>query len=64
MEIFKPQSTIDFMKFRGPLIGVSLLLSILGIVAAVFPGPNYGIDFEGGTEVVGGRREAMGAGSE
>jgi preprotein translocase subunit SecF len=51
MEIFKPRSTIDFMKYRGVLIPVSLFLAFLGIVSAVYPGPNYGIDFKGGTEV-------------
>jgi preprotein translocase subunit SecF len=51
MEIFKPRGTIDFMKHRGPLLAVSLTLAFLGLVSVVFPGPNYGIDFKGGTEV-------------
>lgn len=51
MEIFKPRGTIDFMKYRGPLLIVSFTLTFLGFVSAFFPGPNYGIDFKGGTEV-------------
>jgi preprotein translocase subunit SecF len=51
MEIFKPRGTIDFMKHRGPLLIVSFTLTFLGLVSAFFPGPNYGIDFKGGSEV-------------
>src|SRR3954451_18131432 len=51
MEFFKPRGTIDFMKYRGIVIPVSLFLAFLGIVSAIYPGPNYGIDFKGGTEV-------------
>src|SRR5687768_87392 len=51
MEIFKPRGTINFMKYRGPLIIGSLFLAVLGFVSVFWPGPNYGIDFKGGTEV-------------
>jgi preprotein translocase subunit SecF len=51
MELFKPRGTINFMKYRGPLIGGSLLLALLGLLSVFWPGPNYGIDFKGGTEV-------------
>jgi preprotein translocase subunit SecF len=51
MELFKPRGTINFMKYRGPLIGGSLLLTLLGLISVWVPGPNYGIDFKGGTEV-------------
>lgn len=51
MEFFKPRGTIDFMKHRKFIIPVSLLLALLGLVSVIFPGPNYGIDFKGGTEV-------------
>src|SRR4051794_38577725 len=51
MEFFKPRSTIDFMKHRGLLITISLGLTLLGLLSGFFPGPNYGIDFRGGTEV-------------
>ncbi len=51
MEFFKPRATIDFMKYRAPIISGSLLLALLGFVSVFWPGPNYGIDFKGGTEV-------------
>jgi preprotein translocase subunit SecF len=51
MEFFKPRGTIDFMKHRKVLVTGSLLLTLAGLVLAIFPGPNYGIDFKGGTEL-------------
>lgn len=51
MELFKPRGTINFMKYRGPLITGSLFLTLLGFLSVFWPGPNYGIDFKGGTEV-------------
>jgi preprotein translocase subunit SecF len=51
MEFFKPRGTIDFMKYRGPLLAVSLTLTTMGLLSVFWPGPNYGIDFKGGTEV-------------
>jgi preprotein translocase subunit SecF len=51
MEIFKPRGTINFMKYRAPIITGSLFLAFLGFVSVFWPGPNYGIDFKGGTEV-------------
>ncbi|HEX5658981.1 MAG TPA: protein translocase subunit SecF [Polyangiales bacterium] len=51
MEFFKPRATIDFMKYRAPIISGSLLLALLGFLSIFWPGPNYGIDFKGGTEV-------------
>lgn len=51
MEFIKPGSYFDFMKFRGPVIAVLGLLATLSLVSLFYPGPNYGIDFAGGTEV-------------
>jgi len=51
MEFFKPKGTINFMKYRGIIIPASLFLAFLGVVSVVWPGPNYGIDFKGGTEI-------------
>jgi len=51
VEFFKPRDTIDFMKYRGPIISGSLFLALLGFLSVFWPGPNYGIDFKGGTEV-------------
>jgi preprotein translocase subunit SecF len=51
MEFFKPRATVDFMKVRGPLIVISMILNVMGLASAFWPGPNYGIDFKGGTEL-------------
>src|SRR6478736_4745196 len=51
MEFFKPRGTLNFMKHRGIIIPVSLFLAFLGIASVFWPGPNYGIDFKGGTEI-------------
>ncbi len=50
-EIIKPGTYIDFMRHRRPVIAVSLLLVVASIVSVFVPGPNYGIDFRGGTEL-------------
>ncbi|MBW2212683.1 MAG: protein translocase subunit SecF, partial [Deltaproteobacteria bacterium] len=51
MEFIKPGTYIDFMKYRGPVITVLGLMATLSLVSLFYPGPNYGIDFAGGTEV-------------
>ena len=51
MEIVNPNVTIDFMRHRKPVVLISLALVLLSLGSLFFPGPNYGIDFAGGTEV-------------
>ncbi len=51
MEFIKPGKVFDFMKYRKVVIGVSGLLVIASIASVFYPGPNYGIDFAGGTEL-------------
>ena len=51
MEFIKPGTYIDFMKYRGPVITVLGVMATLSLVSLFYPGPNYGIDFAGGTEV-------------
>ena len=51
MELIKPGTYIDFMKYRRPVITVLGLMALLSLVSLFYPGPNYGIDFAGGTEV-------------
>lgn len=52
MEIFKPGRIYDFMGMRTFWVSLSLLLTVLSTFGAlVWPGPNYGTDFKGGTEV-------------
>ncbi len=51
MEFVKPGTYIDFMKYRAPVIGVLGTLALLSLISLFYPGPNYGIDFAGGTEI-------------
>jgi preprotein translocase subunit SecF len=51
MEFFKPGVTYDFFKYRWPFIFTSIGLTTLSLISLFFPGPNFGIDFKGGTEV-------------
>ncbi len=51
MEFIRPGTYIDFMRHRGAIIGVSVALVTLSLVSLFVPGPNFGIDFAGGTEV-------------
>jgi preprotein translocase subunit SecF len=51
MELFKPGLQIDFMGQRKFWISLSILLVVVSTVLCFFPGPNYGTDFRGGTEV-------------
>lgn len=47
MELFK-NTNFDFLGKKWPFIGVSLLLTVAGLVSLVTRGPRYGIDFRGG----------------
>jgi len=52
MEIIKSGTTIDFMGKRGGAFIISGILIIAGIVSLIMHGgPNYGIDFAGGTVI-------------
>jgi preprotein translocase subunit SecF len=51
MEFFKPGRVFDFMAVRWFWIPLSFLLVIASVVLCFYPGPNYGTDFRGGTEV-------------
>ena len=52
MEIFKPGRVYDFMGMRTFWVSLSAFLTFGSIfLALVYPGPNYGTDFKGGTEV-------------
>ncbi|HHH26937.1 MAG TPA: protein translocase subunit SecF, partial [Polyangiaceae bacterium] len=51
MEFFKPGLVIDFMRHRRVYMGISFTLVALSIISLVYPGPNYGTDFLGGTEI-------------
>src|SRR5579864_2262555 len=51
MEFFKPGRVFDFMGQRKFWIPLSFILVVISTVLCFVPGPNYGTDFRGGTEV-------------
>src|SRR6202161_4451320 len=51
MEFFKPGRVFDFMGQRVFWIPLSFILVIASVILSFYPGPNYGTDFRGGTEV-------------
>ena len=51
MEFFKPGRVFDFMKVRVFWIPFSFIAVIVSVILCFVPGPNYGTDFRGGTEV-------------
>jgi preprotein translocase subunit SecF len=51
MEFFKPGRVFDFMGQRVFWIPLSFILVIASVILCFYPGPNYGTDFKGGTEV-------------
>ena len=51
MELFKPGKTYDFMRVRAYWIALSIALALGSLILLFYPGPNYGTDFKGGTEI-------------
>jgi preprotein translocase subunit SecF len=51
MEFFKPGRQFDFMGVRWFWIPLSFILVGASVILMFFPGPNYGTDFRGGTEI-------------
>ncbi len=52
MQFIKPGTNINFMGMRKAGFGVSLVLILAGLISLIIHnGPNYGIDFAGGTLV-------------
>lgn len=51
MEFFKPGLVIDFMRHRRIYMLISGLLVLASLIGVFYPGPNFGTDFVGGTEV-------------
>jgi preprotein translocase subunit SecF len=51
MEFFKPGRVFDFMGVRWFWIPFSLIAVLVSTILCFVPGPNYGTDFRGGTEV-------------
>ncbi|MEN9528819.1 MAG: protein translocase subunit SecF [Pseudomonadota bacterium] len=51
VEIFPPNYTFDFMKWRGATIGISLAMVVASLLVIAIKGVNYSIDFLGGAEI-------------
>ena len=52
MEIIKPGSSYDFMSKRSFGAKISLLLIIISLGSLIYhKGPNWGVEFTGGTEI-------------
>lgn len=51
MEFFKPGLVVDFLQYRRVFGVISAILVLASVVLLFVPGPNFGIDFKGGTEV-------------
>jgi preprotein translocase subunit SecF len=63
MEFFKPGRVFDFMGQRRFWIPLSFILVFASVVLCFYPGPNYGTDFRGGTEVEIAFNKAVDAGA-
>jgi preprotein translocase subunit SecF len=62
MELIKPGTQYDFMKWRWHFLGASLFLLVLSTISFFYPGPKLGTDFKGGTELEVAFKEAVTAG--
>jgi preprotein translocase subunit SecF len=51
MDIIRPGTQIDFMKYKKIVGIISVALIVISLAAMLFRGLNYGIDFTGGTEI-------------
>ncbi len=51
MQLIKPNTKIDFMGRRRLFALISVCAVVGSIVLVIFPGPKYGIDFTGGTQI-------------
>lgn len=52
MELIKPGTKYDFVGISKPALGLSLVLILAGLLSLIIKGgPNYGIDFTGGSVV-------------
>ncbi|MEE2752183.1 MAG: hypothetical protein VX519_12195, partial [Myxococcota bacterium] len=51
MQLIKPDTKIDFIGFRKKTGVLSTILVSLSVALFIVVGPNWGIDFTGGTEV-------------
>src|SRR6476660_929979 len=62
MEFFKQHKVYDFMRVRKFWIALSIFLTLSSAILLFYPGPNYGTDFRGGTEIEVAFSKAIDAG--
>ncbi len=52
MELIKPNTNYDFVGYLKPAVALSVALILVGLASLLYRGgPNYGVDFVGGTVV-------------
>ena len=51
-QIVKPGTNFDFMGKKGIFLALSSLLVLGSLLSLIFVGPNFGIDFRGGTDII------------
>jgi len=51
MQFIKPDINIPFMRYTRIAGLVSVVAAVACLALTIWPGPNYGIDFKGGTEI-------------
>src|SRR5687768_7004741 len=51
MEFFRPGLYLDVMKYRTTFVLLSTVLVLATVAGFFWPGPNWGTDFRGGTEL-------------
>lgn len=56
---YRPTPTYDFLKHRRIIGIISAILCLGAVMLMIYPGPNYGIDFSGGTNIVAKFSEGM-----
>lgn len=55
----KKKRTFDFLGKRNFFGAISAIAVLVSLVLMVYPGPNYGIDFAGGTNIIASFDEAV-----
>lgn len=51
MELFNPNSNIDFMRWRKVSLGISAILMVISAAIIFMRGLDYGLDFTGGANI-------------
>ncbi|MBL0165276.1 MAG: protein translocase subunit SecF [Xanthomonadales bacterium] len=59
MEIFNPNSKIDFMRWGKVSLGVALMFMVIAVAILSTRGLSYGLDFTGGTSVEVGYEKSI-----